>query len=64
MEGAPDMRFGNVEIRKVSDTMWEIPREGGMRVPGLIFASEPMMGDILRDEAVRQVMNVGHLPGS
>ena len=52
------MRFRDVEIRKLSDTMWEIPREGGMRVPGLIFASEAMMGDIVRDEAIRQVMNV------
>jgi tRNA-splicing ligase RtcB len=43
--------------------MWEIPRSGGMRVPGLIFASEAMMADIVRDEAVRQVMNVAHLPG-
>ena len=57
------MRFRDVEIRKLSETMWEIPREGGMRVPGLIFASEAMMGDIVRDEAVRQVMNVAHLPG-
>ena len=57
------MRFKDVEIQKRSETMWEIPREGGMRVPGLIFASEAMMGDILRDEAVRQAMNVAHLPG-
>ena len=57
------MRFRDVEIRKLSETMWEIPQESGMRVPGLIFASEAMMGDILRDEAVRQVMNVAHLPG-
>ncbi len=34
-----------------------------MRVPGLIFASEKMMEDIQRDEAIRQVMNVAHLPG-
>jgi tRNA-splicing ligase RtcB len=57
------MRFRDVEIRKLSETMWEIPREEGMRVPGLIFASEAMMGDIVRDEAVRQVMNVAYLPG-
>jgi tRNA-splicing ligase RtcB len=57
------MQFKDVEIRKLSETMWEVPREGGMRVPGRIFASEAMMGDILRDEAVRQVMNVAHLPG-
>ncbi len=57
------MRFQDVEIRKLSDTTWEIPREKGMRVPGLIFASEAMMEEIVRDEAVRQVMNVAHLPG-
>jgi tRNA-splicing ligase RtcB len=57
------MRFKDVEIKKLSETMWEIPREGGMRVPGLIFASEAMMGDIVRDDAVRQVMNVAYLPG-
>ncbi len=57
------MQFRDVSLRKLSDTMWEIPRSGGMRVPGLIFASERMMGDIVRDEAVRQVMNVAHLPG-
>src|SRR5512139_2682799 len=34
-----------------------------MLVPGRIFASEGMMGDIVRDEALRQVINVAHLPG-
>ncbi len=57
------MRFRDVELKKLSETMWEIPREGGMRVPGLVFASEAMMEDIVRDDAVRQVMNVAHLPG-
>ena len=57
------MRFQEVSIRKISENMWEIPQTGGMRVPGLVFASEAMMGEIVRDEAVRQVMNVAHLPG-
>ncbi|MBI5342757.1 MAG: RtcB family protein [Deltaproteobacteria bacterium] len=57
------MKFQDISLKKLSETMWEIPREGGMRVPGLIFASEAMMGEIVRDEAVRQVMNVAHLPG-
>src|SRR5512145_279653 len=57
------MRFQDVPLRKLSDTMWEIPRGPGMRVPGLVFASESMMADIVRDEAIRQVMNVAHLPG-
>lgn len=57
------MKFQDITLKKLSETMWEIPREGGMRVPGLVFASEAMMADIVRDEAVRQVMNVAHLPG-
>ncbi len=57
------MRFQDITLRKLTDWSWEVPRTGGMRVPGLIFASEAMMNDIVRDEAVRQVMNVAHLPG-
>ena len=57
------MRFQDVTLRKLSETMWEIPKGPGMRVPGLVFASEAMMADIVRDDAVRQVMNVAHLPG-
>jgi tRNA-splicing ligase RtcB (3'-phosphate/5'-hydroxy nucleic acid ligase) len=57
------VKIPGVSIRRVSDTMWEIPKGPGMRVPGLVFASEAMMRDILRDEAIRQVVNVAHLPG-
>lgn len=57
------MKFREIPLRKLADTRWEIPVQPGMRVPGLIFASEAMLGDILRDEAVAQVMNVAHLPG-
>ena len=57
------MQYRDVSLHRLSDTMWEIPRTGGMRVPGRIFASAEMMGDILKDEAARQVMNVAHLPG-
>lgn len=57
------MRFQDVTLRKLSETSWEIPQEGGMRVPGLVFATEAMMADIRKDEAIRQVMNVAHLPG-
>ena len=57
------MRFQDVSLRKISDSEWEIPQGAGMLVPGRIFASEAMMGDIVRDEALRQVINVAHLPG-
>lgn len=47
---------------KVSDYVWEIPRQGGMNVPGRIFASEKLVREM--DEKVReQVINVAMLPG-
>ncbi len=57
------MRFEDVSLTKISETAWEIPRTGGMLVPGLVFASPEMMEDIVRDQALRQVINVAHLPG-
>lgn len=57
------MRFEEIPLSQVSETEWEIPRTGGMLVPGLVFASREMMEDIVRDQALRQVMNVAHLPG-
>jgi len=42
---------------------WEIPRAGKMRVPGMIFAREPMLPDIEKDQSAQQVANVAHLPG-
>jgi len=57
------LRFEDIPLRQISDTSWEIPRTGGMLVPGLVFASGEMMQDIVRDQALRQVINVAHLPG-
>ncbi|HDZ12802.1 MAG TPA: RtcB family protein, partial [Bacteroidetes bacterium] len=55
--------MGSVHFEKVEDYLWEIPREGRMRVPGRIYASEKMIQDIQSDESPKQVMNVAHLPG-
>ncbi|MGH8946835.1 MAG: RtcB family protein, partial [Acidimicrobiia bacterium] len=52
-----------VEIRRRDRDVWEIPREGGMRVPGLIFASEALFEKARSDRATQQVVNVAHLPG-
>ncbi len=42
---------------------WLIPRQGKMRVDGLIFADRNLMKDIRGGEAVQQVANVAQLPG-
>ena len=52
-----------MDVRHVSDVVWEIPRHGGMLVPGRIFASDALMESVLRDRATDQVANVAHLPG-
>jgi tRNA-splicing ligase RtcB len=50
---------------KIDDYRWEIPTgyKSGMRVPGLIYASEEMLPHILGENAADQVANVAFLPG-
>ena len=52
-----------MEPTRISDVIWEIDRQGDMRVPGRIFASEEIMEVVLSDRSVDQVANVAHLPG-
>lgn len=52
-----------MDIEKIHDYLWEIPKTGGMRVPGRVYASEAMMRSILADDSIKQVRNVAHLPG-
>ena len=47
-------------LRRVEGDLWEIPREGGMRVPGRVYSAGMPAPD---DPALRQVANVAHLPG-
>jgi len=50
-------------IKKIDDYRWEIPKSGGMRVPGLLYADEKMLKVVRKDNTPLQVMNVAHLPG-
>ncbi len=52
-----------MELKKISEYEWEIPKEGKMNVPGKIFASEKLMKDIKNDKTLEQVKNVACLPG-
>jgi tRNA-splicing ligase RtcB len=52
-----------MKMRQIDDVRWEIPAEGGMRVPGRVFATERMVQDIRKDKSTEQVANVAHLPG-
>src|SRR5512139_2484357 len=52
-------------LKKIDDYRWEIPIEykTGMRVPGLVYASEVMLESIREEQAAEQVVNVAFLPG-
>src|SRR3990172_7170677 len=53
------------KLKKRDDYRWEIPQDykPGMRVPGLIYASEAMLEEIMQEQALEQVANVAFLPG-
>lgn len=51
------------KLQKIDEYRWRVPREGRMRVDGLIFADDVLIRDIRGDESVTQVANVATLPG-
>jgi tRNA-splicing ligase RtcB len=53
----------SIKFEKLDECRWMIPRTGGMRVPGIIYADEKMMSHIRVDRSPQQVANVAHLPG-
>ncbi|MEX0765836.1 MAG: RtcB family protein [bacterium] len=52
-------------LKKIDDYRWEIPMsyKPGMRVPGLVYANEKMLAQIVEEQALDQVANVATLPG-
>jgi len=52
-------------LQKLDEWRWVLPQEykHGMRVPGLIYASEEMLEQMSEDMAIEQVANVAFLPG-
>ncbi len=50
-------------LKKIAPATYELPQIGGMRVPGLLIASEAMLQDPDLEEPMQQVRNVAHLPG-
>jgi tRNA-splicing ligase RtcB len=52
-----------IELNRIEQCLWEIPRQGNMRVPGRIYATEKLFSVLKEDNSLKQVMNVAHLPG-
>ena len=52
-----------MELVRLDEYRWLIPKHGKMRVDGLVFADDRLMGAVRDDPALEQVANVAHLPG-
>jgi tRNA-splicing ligase RtcB len=52
-----------MSFKRTGEVTWELAREGGMRVPGRVFASAALFAKAEADKALQQVANVAHLPG-
>ncbi|WP_129116384.1 RtcB family protein [Halegenticoccus tardaugens] len=55
--------FDGVRLERVREHVWEIPREGDMRVPARVLASEALLDQIGGDKTLQQLRNATHLPG-
>lgn len=58
------MNVNGIQLEKIRENVWEIPKSNGMLVPGRIYISQKMLEhNLFDDEALKQVINVAHLPG-
>lgn len=52
-----------MNIRKIDDFHWKIPKSGDMNVPAKVIASEKLLKEIKQDKTLNQIRNVATLPG-
>src|SRR6266849_4086496 len=54
-----------IPLERVDSNRWRIPRSYNveMRVPGMVYADDELIEQILEDNALQQVVNVATLPG-
>ena len=52
-----------MEIKKLKDNIWEIPKKEPMRVPAVLYTSSKLLENLQRDKTLIQAKNVACLPG-
>lgn len=52
-----------MNLKKLDDYRFELPKSGKMNVRGIIYATEKTIDKIIQDKAAQQVYNVATLPG-
>ncbi len=53
----------DISLEPVDEVRWRIPKTGGMRVEGIVYADRELIKTLKTDGSLRQVVNVAHLPG-
>lgn len=51
------------ELEEIAPATFKVAKEGGMRVPGLVIATQELMEELDFERPLEQVRNVAHLPG-
>ncbi len=59
----PTFDADGITLEQVREYVWEIPKEGDMRVPARVLASESLLEEISEDKTLEQLKNTTHLPG-
>jgi tRNA-splicing ligase RtcB len=52
-----------MELNRINDFTWEIPKHGQMRVPTIIYTSSKLLEGVKQDMTLQQARNVACLPG-
>ncbi len=55
--------YQEIKIKKIQEYVYEVEKQGKMRVPVRIFASEKILEKLKEDKSLEQGMNVATLPG-
>jgi tRNA-splicing ligase RtcB len=55
--------MGAPTLKQVDEFIWELPRTGGMLVPGRVYADRTLAEALSDDQSLVQVANVAHMPG-
>lgn len=52
-----------MELKKINEFTWQVNKEGAMKVPAVVYASEKLLEKIKQDKTLEQVKNVACLKG-
>ena len=55
--------INGVQLERVREHVWDIPKQGEMRVPARVLASETLLEQIGDDDTLKQLTNATQLPG-